>query len=103
MILGYYSVTVYSTFPFTYSVYTFIYGLLTLFFNYFVWIGKRFGWIGTVAVSLFIIVVDSIAVFDIANFLGIPSPLVAAIGEIPFSLLIFVYLMQKHVMSKYNI
>ena len=101
MISGYYSVAAYSTLPMVYSVYTFVYGLLTLFFTCFIWVGRRSGWIGTVTVSLFIIVVDTLAVFDLVNVLGIPAPLVAAIGEIPFSILVLVYLLQHHVMSKY--
>ena len=103
MILGYYSVATYSIFPMVYSVYTLVYGLLTLFFTCFIWMGKRFGWIGTIAVSLFIIIVDSLAVFDLVNILSIPVPIIAAIGEIPFSILVVVYLLQNHVRAKYNI
>ena len=103
MSLEYYSVATYSTLPMVYSVYTLVYGLLTLFFTYFIWVGKRFGWIGTITVSLFIILVDTLAVFDLSNILGIPVPIVAAIGEIPFNILLSVYLLQNHVRAKYNI
>jgi len=103
LILGYYSFAAHSMLPMIYSVYTLVYGLLTLFFAYLLWMGKRSGCIGTVAVSLFIIIVDTLAVFDMSNILSIPAPIVAAIGEIPFSILIFVYLLQHHVRSKYKI
>jgi hypothetical protein len=50
-----------------YSIYTFVYRLLTLLFTYFIWKDKSFGWIGTVAVSLLVIIVDTLAVFDLVN------------------------------------
>ena len=86
-----------------YSLYTLVYGFLTVFFTYLVWKGKRLGWIGTVAISVFVIIVDSLAVFDLSNILGIPAPKFAAMGEIPFSILVLAYLLQYHVRSKYNI
>jgi hypothetical protein len=103
MITEYYSVTTFSTLSMVYSIYTLVYALLTKFFTYLLWMGKRFGWIGTVAVSLFIIIVDTLAVFDLVNILSIPVPIMAAIGEIPFSILVLVYLLQNHVRAKYNI
>ena len=102
LLSGSFSVASYSLMPMVYTVYTLVYGLLTLFFTYLIWAGKRSGWIGTVAVSLFVILVDTLAVLDLSNVLGIPAPKVAAIGEIPFSILVLVYLLQYHVRSKYN-
>ena len=87
--------------PFIYSVYTLAYGSFTFLFAYLLWTEKRLGWIGTIAVSLFVIVADFLAVFDVFNVLGIPKA--AAIGEIPYSLMIVVYLIQSHVRSKYSI
>jgi len=103
LLSGGFSVVSYSMIPMMYTFYTLSYGLLTLFFTYLIWLGKRSGWIGTVAVSLFVIIVDILAVLDLSNVLGIPAPKVAAIGEIPFGILILVYLLQYHVRSKYGI
>ena len=103
MLSGNFSVATYSMLPMVYTVYTLAYGLSTLFFAYLIWTGKRSGWIGTVAVSLFVIIVDILAVVGLPNILGIPIPKVAAIGEIPFSVLVLMYLLQHHVRSKYNI
>jgi len=103
MLSGNFSVATYSMLPMVYTVYTLAYGLSTLFFAYLIWTGKRSGWIGTVTVSLFVIIVDILAVVGLPNILGIPIPKVAAIGEIPFSVLVLMYLLQHHVRSKYNI
>ncbi|MFA5363742.1 MAG: hypothetical protein WC325_00990 [Candidatus Bathyarchaeia archaeon] len=92
-----------ASFSMTYNVYTLVYGCLTVFFTYLLWNGKRLGWIGTVATSIFVIVVDSLAAFDVSNILSIPAPKFAAIGKITFSILVLAYLLQHHVTSKYNI
>ena len=101
MILGIYSVASVSAAPLIYSYYTLTYGVLTLFFTILLWIGKRIGWIGTVAVSLFVIVVDTLALFGLFDLLGIPRS--AGFGEIPYSLVILFYLLQNHIRQKYNI
>ena len=101
MLSGNFSVASYSVTPIVYSVYTLVYGCLTFFFTYLVWTTRRSGWIGTVAVSCFVILADTLTVFDLVNVLGIPK--LAAIGEIPFSIIIIVYLLQHHVRSKYNV
>jgi hypothetical protein len=87
--------------PLAYGIYTSAYGLLTLLFTYLIWTGERLGWIGTVAVSLFVIFADSLTVLGLTNILGIPK--FAAVGEIPFSILVLAYLLQTHVRSKYSI
>jgi hypothetical protein len=84
-----------------FSSYTVVYGLLTVLFAYLFWVGNRVGWIGTAAVSLFVIVVDILAFFDLFNVFGIIKT--AGLGEIPYSIVILVYLLQKHVRIKYNI
>ena len=83
-----------------YCIYTLAYGCLTLLFAYMLWVGRSLGWIGTVGVSLFIIIADSLTAFNLLTILGIPK--LAAIGEIPFSILVIIYLIQHHVRSKYN-
>ena len=97
--------------PFIFGVYNLIYGLLTVFFIYLLWKGRRLGWIGTVAVSLFVIIEDTLTVLNLLNFPAILKT--AAFGEIPYStcmharalmhLLITIYLLQNHVRSKYEI
>jgi len=86
-----------------YSVYTFVYGFLAVFFSYLLWKEKRTGWIGTVSILIFVIVVDALAVYNLSNILNVPAPNFAAIGEIPFSILILAYLFQDHIRSKYDI
>jgi len=97
---GYIPVASPSMAPLIFNYYTLAFGILTVFFTYLFWTGKRSGWIGTVAVSLFVILVDTLAVFDLLNVLGIVKT--AAIGEIPFSILVLVYLLQYHIRSKYS-
>jgi len=99
MLSGSFSVAALSVTPLVYSIYTSAYGLLTLLFTYLVWVGKRSGWIGTVTVSSFVILADSLTVLGLLSVLGIPK--FAAVGEIPFSLLVMVYLLQPHIRSKY--
>jgi hypothetical protein len=101
LFLNGFSLAAFSATPLVYSVYTLAYGCLTLLFAYLVWMGKRLGWIGAVAVSLFVIVVDILAVLEVFNVLGIPR--LAAVGEVPFSLMVLAYLLQIHVRSKYGI
>jgi len=101
LLSGSFSVAALSVTPLVYSIYTSAYGLLTLLFTYLVWVGKRLGWIGTVAVSLFVILADTLTVLDLLNVLGIPK--FAAVGEIPFSTIVLGYLLQPHVKAKYNI
>ena len=86
-----------------YTIYTLVYGTLSLVFAYLLWMNKRIGWIGTVGVSSFVIVVDILAVLSLFNVLEIPAPIFAASGEIPYSLLIILYLIQNHIISKYKI
>ena len=98
---GSFSVSAVSVTPRVYSLYTTTYGLLTLLFSYSVWAGKRLGWVGTVAVSSFVILADTLTVLDLLTALGIPK--IAAVGEIPFSILVIAYLLQPHVKTKYKI
>ncbi len=85
------SVSVLSVTPLVYSIYTSAYGLLTLLFTYLVWTGKRLGWISTVAVFLFVIIADALMVLGLLTVLGIPK--FAAVGEIPFSIMVLGYLL----------
>jgi hypothetical protein len=101
LLSGSFSIAVFSVTPLVYSVYTAAYGFLTVLFTYLVWTGKRLGWIGTVAVSSFVIIADALTVLDLLTALGIPKS--AAVGEIPYSIIVLGYLLQPHVKSKYSI
>jgi hypothetical protein len=100
MLSGSFSAAAFSLTPLVYSIYTAAYGLLTLLFAYLVWAGKRSGWIGTAAVFSFVILADTLTVLGLLTALGIPK--LAAVGEIPFSILVIAYLLQPHVRAKYN-
>ena len=84
-----------------YSFYTLIYGVLSLIFACLLWKGKRLGWIGTVAVSSFVIIADTLTMLDLLTFLGIFKA--AGMLEIPYSLVTVLYLIQTHVRTKYDI
>jgi hypothetical protein len=101
MFVSGFSLAAFSVTPLIYSVYTLAYGCLTLLFAYLLWMGKPLGWLGTVGVSLFVIAADVLTVLDVLHFLGIPR--LAAIGEVPFSLVVLAYLLQVHVRSKYGV
>ena len=82
-----------------YDIYTLVFGLLSLVFALFIWRGKKAGWIGTVAVSLFVIVADTLTLLDLPSIPGIPR--FPALTEIAYSVLIVVYLYSSRVRKKY--
>ena len=84
-----------------YDVYTLAFSIATLFFSIYIWQGKRQGWVGTVSVSMFVIVADSLAVFNLPSIPGIPK--FAAPTEIVYSLIIMAYLLQTNVRKKLSI
>ncbi len=103
MVSGYYSAEAFSVSPMIYSVYTLTYGLLNLIFIYLLWAGNRSGWIGTMLVSLFVLIVDVLAILNLLNSLGIPAFAMAVFGEILYSSLVAIFLLQSHIRAKYNI
>jgi hypothetical protein len=82
-----------------YDSYTIAFGLLTIVFAAFIWQGKKIGWVGTIAVSVFVIVADSLTLLDLPSVPGIPKS--AGATEIIYSLIVIYYLMQKGVRAKY--
>ena len=100
MLIGIFSVS-FSITPVVYIIYTLIYGCLMFFFGYLLWKCEPLGWAGTIAVSLFVIVADTLTVFNLVDFLGIPK--IAAFGEIPLSILIICHLIQSHVRLIYKV
>jgi hypothetical protein len=101
MLLVIFSVAAFSITQLIYSIYTTTYGLLTLFFAYLVWMSNSLGWIGTVVVSLFVIIADTLTLLSLLTVLGMPE--FAAVGEIPYSTIVLGYLLQPHVKAKYSI
>jgi hypothetical protein len=87
--------------PDIYSVYTIIFSLLTLLFAAGIWLQKRWGWVGTVAVAVFVIIVDSLTSLDLPSVPGIPK--FAGFGEITYSVLVLLYLSQRHIRIRYRI
>jgi uncharacterized membrane protein (DUF2068 family) len=87
--------------PDIYSVYTIIFGVLVAVFAYGLWNGKKLGWVGTVGVSIFVIIVDSLTLLNLPSIPGIPKS--AGFGEITYSVLVLFYLSQARVRTKYKI
>jgi uncharacterized membrane protein (DUF2068 family) len=87
--------------PLIYSSYTLAFGVLTLVCAYGIWLGKSWGWHGTIAVSLFVIVADALTLLNLPSIPGIPK--FAGAAEIAYSLLVLLYLSQKHVRAKYKV
>jgi hypothetical protein len=84
-----------------YDVYTVFFGALTLVFAGFIWQGKKLGWAGTIAVSVFVIVADTLTVLNLPSIPGIPK--FAAGTEIAYSLLVIFYLLLPHVRRKFGV
>ena len=87
--------------PEIYSIYTVVFSVLVTIFAYGLWKSMRVGWVGTVAVSLFVILADSLALLDLPTIPGIPK--FAGFGEITYSVAAVVYLLRRHVRTEYNI
>jgi len=83
-----------------YSIYTFLYGISCIIFAYGLWADKKTGWLGTIIVSLFVILVDVSTVLGISLIPGVPRA--AAIGEIPYSLAVLVYLFQPKIVKVFK-
>ncbi len=91
LIHGFFGIFLLTTgFSLVYSVYTLFYGVLTMFFAYGLWMARRWGWIGTVAVSGFVIIMDSATLLNAPIISEIPS--FAAATEIIYSLAVTLYL-----------
>ena len=84
-----------------YDVYTAVFGLLVSVFAWFIWKGKKAGWIGTVAVLVFVMVVDTLRVLNLPSIPGIPS--FAPPTEITWSIIVIIYLSTKNVRKKFGI
>ena len=85
----------------TYDVYTLVFGLLVSVFAWFIWLGKKAGWIGTVAVLVFVIVVDTLKILNLPSIPGIPN--FAPPTEVIWSTLVIIYLSTRNVRIKLGI
>lgn len=83
----------------TYDIYTIVFGGLTVVFAVFIWQSKKAGWVGTIAVSLFVIIADSLTLLDLPSIPGIPK--FAGFTEIGYSILVIVYLCTGKVRKKF--
>jgi hypothetical protein len=87
--------------PDIYSIYTIAFSLLTLLFAAGLWRQKRWGWFGTVAIAIFVIIADSLTLLNLPSIPG--NPKFAGFGEISYSVLVLIYLSQRHLRIKYQI
>jgi len=79
--------------PTIYGAYTVIFGSSILSLSYGIWHGTDWGLKGTIAISIFVIIVDSLTVLNLPSIPGIPK--IAAFGEISYSLIVTLFLFQK--------
>ncbi len=84
-----------------YSVYTVAFGLLTLCLAMPLWWQKSWGWWSTIGVLAFVVVADSLTLLNLPSVPGIPK--VAGFGEISYSIIVIVYLLQPHVRAAFKI
>jgi len=83
-----------------YNFYTLLYGILTLVFAVGLWFRKKWGLYGMLAVGFFIIIADSLRMLNLPSVPGIP--MIAGFGEIPYSIIVVAYLLQRHVRRVYG-
>ncbi len=84
-----------------YSIYTLVFGLLSAVFGLVLWLQKRIAWIATVSTLAFVIVADSLTLLDMPSIPGIPK--LAGFGEISYSVLAILYLLQTHIRKSFNL
>ncbi len=78
-----------------YGAYTFLYGIIAAASVYGLYMGKRWGWLGTIVISLIVIIIDVFTVLDLPIIPGVPK--FAATGEIPYSIVVIIYLIQPKI------
>lgn len=83
-----------------YGVYTLLYGIIDAVSAYGLYVGKFWGWTGTVAISIIVVIIDTFTVLDRSIIPGVPK--FAAIGEIPYSTAVIIYLIQPKITKSYN-
>ncbi len=81
-----------------YSVYTIAFGFAASILAFGIWLEKNWGSFGTIALLLFVIGVDVLAVLDLPTIPGVPK--FAAGAEILYSALVSFYLLKLRIKSK---
>jgi hypothetical protein len=83
-----------------YGVYTFLYGTVATVFAYGLCTGKLWSWTCTIAISIIVVIIDSLTVLDLPIIPGVPK--FAATGEIPYSIAVIIYLIQPRIRRVYT-
>jgi len=76
-----------------YCIYTITFGLGTAILSCGIWLQRNWGPLGTIALSMFVVIVDSLAVLDLPTIPGVPK--FAALTEILYSIVVSAYLLQQ--------
>jgi hypothetical protein len=87
--------------PDIYGIYTTVFSVLTLLFAAGLWLNRRWGWVGTVSVALFVIIADTLTLLNLPSVPGIPK--FAGFGEISYSIVLIVYLIQSKISRNFKI
>ena len=82
-----------------YDFYTIAFGVLVFVFAVHIWQGKKIGWVGTISISLFVIVVDALALSNLPSIPGVPK--FAAPTEIVYSLIIVIFLVRLNFRKRF--
>ena len=82
-----------------YNVYIVVFGILVAVFAFFIWHSKKVGWVGTIAISVFVSLADTLTLMDLPSIPGIPKA--PALAEIAYSLIIILYLFKRGVRKKF--
>jgi hypothetical protein len=83
-----------------YNLYTLTFGLIVLISAYGMWLFRGWAWKSTVAASIFVVIVDSLALLNLPSIPGIPIE--ATVVEVGYSLLILTYLGQPKVRVSFS-
>jgi hypothetical protein len=82
-----------------YDIYTVVFGIIVALFAFFIWHSKKVGWVGTIAVSVFVSVADTLTLMNLPSIPGIPKA--PALAEIAYSLIVILYLSKRGVRKKF--
>jgi hypothetical protein len=85
----------------SYDIYTIVFGILVTGFAFLIWQGKMAGWLGTISISVFVSIVDTLTLLDLPSIPGIPKA--PAFAEIAYSLIIIFYLSRKNIMQHFGL
>ena len=75
-----------------YGIYTIAFGFGAAILGYGIWLERNWGSFGTIALSLLVIIIDSLAVLDLPTIPGVPK--FAALTEMLYSIVVSAYLLE---------